>query len=51
LRLRITKEIRIKTQALTFNFISGYLLIAGFKTEIRDDLMKKERATPHSCPN
>jgi hypothetical protein len=41
-RIRITREIKMKTQALTFNLISGFHLIAGFKAEIRADLMKKE---------
>jgi hypothetical protein len=42
LRLRITREIKQKSQALTFNVISGFHLIARFKAEIRASLMKKE---------
>jgi hypothetical protein len=41
LGLRITREIKQKTQDLTFNIISGFHLIAGFKAEIRVGLMKK----------
>jgi hypothetical protein len=33
LRLRITREIKQKAQALTFNIISGFHLIAGFKAK------------------
>ena len=32
----------MRTQAITFNLISGFLLIAGFKAEIRAGLRKKE---------
>ena len=49
LRLRITKEIKQKAQALTFNIISGFHLIAGFKTEIRAGLMKKGRSVNLNC--
>ncbi len=42
IRLRITREIKQKAQALTFNIISGVHLITGFKAEIRAGLMKKE---------
>ena len=41
LRVRITREIKLKTQALTFNLISGFHLISGFKAEISAGLMKK----------
>ena len=41
-RARITREIKLKTQAILFNLISGFHLIAGFKAEIRAGLMKKE---------
>ncbi len=41
-RIRITREIKMKTQAFTFNLISGFNPIAGFKAEIRAQLMKKE---------
>ena len=39
----ITREIKKQTQALTFNLISGFHLIAGFKAEIRAGLMKKQK--------
>jgi hypothetical protein len=39
---RITREIKQKTQALTFNVISGFHLIEGFKAEVTARLMKKE---------
>ena len=42
LRTRITREIKIKSQELTFNLISGFHLIAGFKAEIRAGLMKRD---------
>ena len=42
LRVRITREIKQKTQALTFNLISGFHLIAGCKAEIRVGLMQQE---------
>jgi hypothetical protein len=42
LRLGITREIKQKVQALTFNIISGFHLIAGFKAEIRAGLIKME---------
>jgi hypothetical protein len=42
LRVRITREIKQKTQALTFNLISGFHLIAGFKAEIGAGLVKNE---------
>jgi hypothetical protein len=42
-RIRITREIKMRTQALTFNLISRFHLILGFKAEIRAGLMKKER--------
>ncbi len=32
----------MRTQALKFNLISGFHLIAGFKVEIKAGLMKKE---------
>jgi hypothetical protein len=32
----------MRAQALTFNLISGFHLIARFKAEIRTGLMKKE---------
>jgi hypothetical protein len=41
-RIRITREIKQKAQALTFSIISGFHLIAGFKAEIRAGLVKKE---------
>jgi hypothetical protein len=41
-RIRISREVKMKTQALTFNLISGFHLIDGFKAEIRARLMKKE---------
>ena len=41
-RARITREIKLRTQTLTFNLISGFHLIAGFKAEIRAGLMKRE---------
>ena len=41
-RQRITREIKMRTQALTFNLISGFHLIAEFQAEIRASLMKKE---------
>ena len=41
-RARITSEIKLRTEAHTFNLISGFHLIAGFKAEIRAGLMKKE---------
>jgi hypothetical protein len=40
--IQITREIKMRTQALIFNLISGFHLIAGFKAEIRAGLMKKE---------
>jgi hypothetical protein len=39
IRVRITWVIKQKTQALIFNLISGFYLIAGFKAEIRAVLM------------
>jgi hypothetical protein len=41
-RIRITREIKIKTQAFTFNLISGFHPIARFKAEIRAGLMRKK---------
>ena len=41
-RIIITKEMKMRTQALTFNLISGFHLIALFKAKIRAGLMKKE---------
>jgi hypothetical protein len=38
----MTRKIRMRIQALTFSLISGFLLISGFKAEIRAGLMKKE---------
>jgi hypothetical protein len=38
----ITREIKQKAQALTFNIISGFHLITGFNADIRAGLMKKE---------
>ena len=46
LRIRITREMTHKTQALTFNLISGFHLIVGFKAEIRASLMKKKGNKP-----
>ena len=34
-RIRIKREIKIRTEALKFNLISRFHLIAGFKAEIR----------------
>jgi hypothetical protein len=42
LRLRITRDIKQKAQALTFKIFSGFHLIVSFKAEIRAGLMKKE---------
>ena len=42
LRARITREIKMKSQELTFNLISGFHLIACFKAEIRAGLMKRD---------
>jgi hypothetical protein len=42
LKLRITREIKMKTQAQTINLISGFHLIVGFKADIRAGLLKKE---------
>ena len=42
LRTRITREIKVKSQELTFNLISGFHLIAGFKAEIRAGPMKRD---------
>ena len=42
LRTRITREIKMKSQELTFSLISGFHLIAGFKAEIRAGLMKRD---------
>jgi hypothetical protein len=39
---RINREINMRTQALTFNLISVFHLITGFKAEIRAGLIKKE---------
>jgi hypothetical protein len=39
---QITREIKMKTQALAFNLISGLHLTAGFEAEKRDGLMKKK---------
>jgi hypothetical protein len=41
-RERITREIKIRAQPLTFHLISSFHLIARFKAEIRDGLMKKK---------
>jgi hypothetical protein len=41
-RIRITREIKMRTQALTLSIIIGFYLIAGFKAELRAGLMKKE---------
>jgi hypothetical protein len=41
-RIQITSKIKMRTQALTFNLISGFHLIAGVHAEIRAGLMKKE---------
>ncbi len=41
-RTWITQEIKIRTQALTFNLISGFHLIASFKAKIISELMKKQ---------
>jgi hypothetical protein len=41
LRVRITKKIKMITQAFPFNLISSFHLIAGFKAEIRAGLIKK----------
>ena len=38
----ITKEIKKQAQVLTFNLISGFHLIAGFKAYIRAVLMDKQ---------
>jgi hypothetical protein len=32
----------LRTQAVTFNLISGFHLIAGFKAESRSELIKKQ---------
>ena len=42
-RNEITREIKKQTQALTFNLISGFHLIARFKADIRAGLMKKQK--------
>jgi hypothetical protein len=42
LRIRITREIKIRTQALILNLISGFHLIARLTVEIRAELTKKE---------
>ena len=39
----INKEIKKQAQTLTFNLISGFHLIAGFKADIRAGLMKKQK--------
>jgi hypothetical protein len=41
-RIRITRDVKMSTQALIFNLISWFYLIAGFKAEIRAGLMTKE---------
>ena len=43
IKLEINREIKKKTQALTFNLMSGFHLIAGFKAEIRAELMKIQK--------
>jgi hypothetical protein len=45
-RTQITREIKLRTQALTFNLISGFHLIAGSKAEIRSVLIKKQGQLP-----
>jgi hypothetical protein len=49
--IRIIQEIRQKTQALTFNLISGFYLIVGFKPDIRAGSMKKRRTAHHNSVN
>jgi hypothetical protein len=46
IRVRITREIKMKTNAFKFNLISGFHLKAGFKAEVRASLMKKGQLTP-----
>jgi hypothetical protein len=41
-RTRITQEIKLKAQILTFNLISGFHLIACLRAEIRSELSKKQ---------
>jgi hypothetical protein len=42
LRLKITRETKMRAWALIFNLISGFHLIGRLKAEIRAGLMKKE---------